>query len=59
MQGIADQIVNIGKRCSKGNTMHELMHVLGFHHEQSRRDRDTYVTVDKNNIKKGKGNIPL
>ncbi len=34
--------------------MHEIMHALGFHHTQSRQDRDTYVTILFDNIQKGK-----
>ena len=38
----------------KFNVMHELMHTLGFWHEQQREDRDQYITVNYNNIISGK-----
>ncbi|XP_069502805.1 high choriolytic enzyme 2-like [Ambystoma mexicanum] len=46
------QFVSISKpRCvSRGVISHELMHVLGFNHEHVRKDRDTYVSVQWNNI---------
>jgi hypothetical protein len=46
------QIVNIGDQCgnTRGSAVHETMHALGFYHEQSRDDRDTYVTVNFANI---------
>jgi len=34
----------------KFNVIHELMHILGFYHEQQRDDRDQYVNVLYNNI---------
>eukprot|EP00795_Rhopilema_esculentum_P016336 gene16336-7726_t len=48
------QEVSIGRGCEyKATTIHEIMHAIGFYHEQSRRDRDNYITVNFNNIVKG------
>ncbi|KAL1771248.1 meprin A subunit alpha [Sigmodon hispidus] len=40
------QNLSIGDRCDyKAIIQHELLHALGFYHEQSRTDRDDYVNI--------------
>jgi hypothetical protein len=36
-----------------GRIMHELLHTLGFYHEQSRPDRDNYVKINTGHIQSG------
>ncbi|CAH1796490.1 unnamed protein product, partial [Owenia fusiformis] len=48
------QTSSLGLPCLKsGKIMHEMMHVLGFMHEQARNDRDDFVDIVWKNIKGG------
>ena len=44
------QPVSIGYYCSFSSAVHEIGHVLGFWHEQSRPDRNQYVNIHEENI---------
>ncbi|XP_053959335.1 seminal metalloprotease 1-like [Anastrepha ludens] len=45
----------IGEGCFRpGTILHEFMHALGFYHQQSDSDRDSYITVHYENIVPGK-----
>ncbi|KAJ4922785.1 hypothetical protein JOQ06_022772, partial [Pogonophryne albipinna] len=48
------QDLSIGPNCDSISTVeHEFLHALGFYHEQSRYDRDDYVTIVNENIQEG------
>ncbi|XP_027132391.1 meprin A subunit beta isoform X3 [Larimichthys crocea] len=52
---VGKQQLSIGKKCdSLGTVEHEFLHALGFWHEQSRADRDDYVTIMQDHIRKNK-----
>ena len=42
--------IEIGSRCGTGAVLHEFLHALGFFHEQSRNDRNEFVTVNEANV---------
>ena len=53
MTGVG-QLLSLGPGCNhKGTIMHEMMHAVGFWHEQSRPDRNLYVEVLWENIQEG------
>jgi hypothetical protein len=52
MQG-NEQTISLGPGCSTGNAIHEIGHAVGLWHEQSREDRDLFVTINWQNIQAG------
>ena len=49
------QAINVHSACGFGAAVHEICHAAGMWHEQSRNDRDTYVTINTANIQSGYG----
>lgn len=46
-----EQVIKLTYDCEQKTIVHELLHSLGFWHEQSRYDRDKYIVIDTANIK--------
>ncbi|XP_055340482.1 uncharacterized protein LOC129589668 [Paramacrobiotus metropolitanus] len=43
--------IGLSRQCAVHDIVHELLHVLGYHHEHTRPDRDNYITVHLENIR--------
>lgn len=55
LQTLNLQVDSLDTGCFKiGTIIHEILHSLGFHHQQCASNRDDYVRIVEENIKEGK-----
>lgn len=47
------QTINLAAGCYRLIPAHEIFHALGRLHEQSRPDRDNFITINMDNIRPG------
>jgi hypothetical protein len=47
------QEVSVANGCGFGSAVHEILHAAGVYHEQSRSDRDQYVTIHYEHVQSG------
>ena len=47
------QTLNLSASCGYGAAVHEIGHAIGLFHEQSRSDRDQFVTINLQNVRSG------
>ena len=59
-KGTGAHVVNFSPACyasQAGTIMHELMHRVGFDHEHTRPDRDTFIEIIWDQITQGKSHL--